>query len=119
MKPIHFAVDLNGTLVGYDKYRGDDHVGQALPGAVKWVNAMLAQGHKVTVFTTRTNFQEIQDALVQRGFPRLPVTNIKKTEFTMFIDDRAIRFTGPKTWTDLFFADQEMWDKVRKPWWRA
>lgn len=110
----HFAIDLDGTLLAYCGWKGEDHFGDPLPGAVEWVKAALADGHEVTVFTTRTNQERVHAALVERGFPSLPVTNVKRPEFSIMIDDRALTFSGPGLWT----IPPQDFGRGRWPWWK-
>jgi hypothetical protein len=110
---IHFAVDLDGTLIQYDGWKGEDHFGDPMEGAIDFVNAMLEKKHVVTVFTTRTAQDKVQQALIDRGFPELPVTNIKSPKFSVFIDDRAYRFNGPPQWAEMKDWD---WSKKANPW---
>lgn len=108
----HFAIDLDGTLLSYDGWKGEDHFGEPLAGAVEWVKKRLEDGHEITVFTTRTAFDKVHDALVARGFPSLPVSNVKSPKFSCFIDDRAVSFDGPEDWAYLTVDDFE-------PWWKG
>ena len=110
-KPQHFAIDLDGTLIKYDKWEGEEVFGDPIPGAIGFVNKMLAAGHKVTVFTARKFPELVQAALIERGFPKLDVTNVKRMEFTVFIDDRAVGFDGPDDWECFTLEDF-------KPWWK-
>lgn len=110
---LHFAIDLDGTLLKYDGWKGEDHFGDPMEGAVEFVNAMLEKNYKVTVFTTRTAQSKVQQALIERGFPELPVTNIKSPKFSVFIDDRAYRFNGPPQWVEMKDWD---WPKKVTPW---
>lgn len=111
MKKQHFAIDLDGTLLKYDGWKGEDHFGEPIKGARQWVEKKLRDGHAVTVFTTRTNFQAVSEALQRHGFPKLPVTNIKSPKFSVFIDDRAMTFDGPEDWESFTLDDF-------RPWWQ-
>lgn len=106
-KKQHFAIDLDGTLLQYDGWKGETVFGDAMPGAIPWVNHRLANGHKITVFTTRTNFEQVQQALIERGFPKLEVTNVKSPSFSVFIDDRAVGFDGADDWECFTLDDFE------------
>jgi ribonucleotide monophosphatase NagD (HAD superfamily) len=109
-KKEHFAIDLDGTLLEYDGWKGEFHFGKAFPGAVDWVKKQLLMGNKVTVFTTRGDSLQLREHLQKQGFPELPITNIKLASFTVFIDDRAIRFEN------INFYKQENLNYV--PWWK-
>ncbi len=47
------AVDLDGTLAEYDKFRGHDHIGAPIPAMVERVKALIASGFEVRIFTAR------------------------------------------------------------------
>lgn len=111
MTKQHFAIDLDGTLLQYDGFKNLHDFGDPIPHALEWVTKKLAAGHKITVFTTRPNFAEVQKALLDRGFPKLEVTNVKSHHFSCFIDDRAMTFDGPDDWE--FFTLDDF-----KPWWQ-
>jgi hypothetical protein len=49
------CVDLDGVLAKYDHWRGVDHIGDPLPGAVEFLRRIKAAGARVVVYTTRTN----------------------------------------------------------------
>jgi hypothetical protein len=93
MKRKHIAVDLDGVLVEYSgDWRGEQHFGPPMPGAIEWVEEMLARGHRVTVFTGRKKLALVQKRLMEMGFPRLRVTNTKDRTFSVIVDDRALTF---------------------------
>lgn len=54
------AVDLDGTLAHYDKWRGSDHIGEPVPKMVERVKAWLAEGKEVRIFTARVSPQAIK-----------------------------------------------------------
>lgn len=93
------AVGLNDTLV---QDMGD---GQAvpLPGAVEAMQQLAAEGHRLSVFTSRFSpipdsekqrlRQQIEDELASYGFPYMEVwTGTHKPGADIFIDDRAVTF---------------------------
>lgn len=49
------AFDLDGTLARYDGWRGLEHIGEPLEGAVDAVNKLIERGYDVAIYTTRTN----------------------------------------------------------------
>ena len=61
--------------------------------AINW----LQEEHTVYMFTNR-NAEEVEEWLVEQGFPPLLVTNRKLPDTHIYIDDRAIRFTN---WKDM------------------
>lgn len=50
------AVDLDGVLAKYDCWRGVNHIGDPLPGAIEFVKA-LSEKARVIVHTARVNRQ--------------------------------------------------------------
>lgn len=47
------AVDLDGTLAHYDRWRGVDQIGKPIPEMVERVRRWLAAGDEVVIFTAR------------------------------------------------------------------
>lgn len=116
-KYLHYAVDLDGTLAVYDRWRGHNHIGEPIPRTVARVKQLLADGHYVTIFTARmagsnyvlgqaanaaTYLTEDPDcekyndiAVLIEEWCRmhigqvLPITAEKKPYFHAFLDDRA------------------------------
>lgn len=52
------GVDLDGTLAVYDKWRGNDHIGEPIPLMVVRVKAWLADGKDVRILTARATVKE-------------------------------------------------------------
>lgn len=111
----HVAIDLDGTLVSYDGNYKTGVYGAPLKGALDFVNALISKGHRVTVFTARSNSKSVSDYLVSQGFPKLTVT-CEKTGFDLFIDDRAMPFSGQSFYNDIDKAVQQV--EEFKPWWK-
>lgn len=103
------AVDLDGTLAHYDHWRGVEHIGEPVPRMLERVKSWIAQGYNVVIFTARitplipgTEHYVVEDCardtaisfikawLLKHGLPDLEVTNIKRQNFSVFYDDRAI-----------------------------
>lgn len=99
------AVDFDKTLAYYESKWKARKVGPAIPEMVDQVKKWLAQGDKVTIFTARISQlydpdeARINDVAAQidmirtfckeNGLPELPITAVKKKEFTHFYDDKA------------------------------
>ena len=115
-KSLHYAVDLDGTLAVYDRWRGYNHIGEPIPRMVDRVKKLLADGHYVTIFTARLsgfdfiqgqraagNATHVVDAYDRLMRPSelieewcrmhigqvLPITAVKKPYFHAILDDRA------------------------------
>jgi len=61
------------------------------------IEHLIKIGHDVWVFTSNAEPDEVKKWLDRHNFPKLEVTNIKKPA-TVYIDDRALRFTN---WQDM------------------
>lgn len=104
MKKRHIALDLDGTLCSYDRFRGIDHIGVPIPAMLEKLDELVSQGHDVEIFTARVSPSEdgfdgdpieaekhIREFLKLIGHPDLVITCIKKKKFDEFWDDRAIQ----------------------------
>jgi len=62
--------------------------------AVEAINHIVNEGHKVYILTARKKkwHPQIKKWCIRYGLPPLEVTNIKKDNTQLIIDDRAIRF---------------------------
>jgi hypothetical protein len=92
------GVDLDGTLAKYDRWRGENHIGEPVPLMVRRVQAWLDQGQKVKIMTARVCDDTtgsiaaiIQDWTEKHIGERLPVTNRKDYAMIELWDDRAVR----------------------------
>lgn len=85
---LKVAVDWDGTLV-------DPITQNWLPGAQQALQAMLTRGYRVTIHSSRANWdggiEQIADKLA--GYAHR-VTIQPKPEANIYIDDRALRFNG-------------------------
>ena len=97
------AVDLDGTLIQYDEWKGVDHFGDPIPGAVEFTKK-LGEIFDVIIYTTRcceeVNKPEKAHLLVNRvrryldnhGFHYDHIWSEQGKPLTVaFIDDRGIR----------------------------
>ena len=106
MKPT-VAVDLDGVLARYYGWRGVDHIGEPLPGAVDFTKRLSEWAH-VLVFTCRVNarLQSVPDQGIDDLYYKV-MNWLKKHEFkyneiyvgqgkplaVAYIDDRAVPCT--------------------------
>lgn len=94
-----YGIDFDGVLCEREgiprvkSIKGCKPVKDALQ-AVKWI---MEQGHTVYIFTNR-DADEVIKWMDKWKFPWIPVHNIKLPDTTMYIDDRAVRFTN---WQDI------------------
>jgi uncharacterized pyridoxamine 5'-phosphate oxidase family protein len=90
------SIDFDGTLcdrVGIprtENWMDSNPVKYALPA----MEYLKKQGHKIYILTARrqSDFKDIKIWLKRWGFPEMEVTNKKKKDTAVIIDDRAIRF---------------------------
>ena len=90
------GVDLDGTLAFYDKWRGENHIGDPVPLMLARVKEWTRQGMTVKLFTARANNGPKQIELIQKwckkhGLPKLEVTATKDFGMIVLYDDRCIR----------------------------
>ena len=95
------GVDLDGTLVFYDKWRGELHLGEPIWPMVERIKKILADGqYDVRIFTARVSTgtpaeiaviaKNIQYYLEDRcKLPRLEVTCVKDYAMVLLYDDRC------------------------------
>ena len=90
-----YGVDLDGTLAIYDGWRGEDHIGKAIPKMLNKVKGWLDEGIRVVIFTARAddpdNVPAIVEWLEDNGIGGLEITNIKSHDISRIYDDRAIQ----------------------------
>jgi len=85
------ACDFDKTLSFY--VDGMKELGKPLTPMLRRIKAHLAKGDDVEIFTARASsaaeIGRIQDWTEKHLGVRLPVTNVKKSHFTRYYDDRA------------------------------
>ena len=109
------CVDLDGVLAQYDKWRGVDHIGDPIPGALEFAK-QLAKIAEITVFTSRCAQDVLEGSRITPGQLRIrviewlekhkfPYTDVYtgqgKPRAAAFIDDRAVN-CNPQTNIDAF-----------------
>lgn len=96
-----YAIDWDGTLVDHPPAIPFEEVltYDAMPYAAKVITYLTKLGYEFYVLTARTKKEqkEVRKWLRTHGFPKMKVTNVK-TDATLYIDDRAFRFTN---WLDV------------------
>ena len=97
------CVDLDGTILEFDEWRGEQHFGKPITGARAVLNELKHLGWRVIIYTTRGNEILVRNALDRYGVPydyinRNPDqpagTNEGKPIADAYVDDRAVAFRG-------------------------
>lgn len=98
------CVDLDGVLAQYDKWKGVDHFGDPVPGALEFAKE-LSKFANITVFTSRCAQDVLEGSRITPGQLRIKVIDwLEKHKFpyadvytgqgkpraAAFIDDRAV-----------------------------
>lgn len=96
----YFAIDLDGTLAFYDRYRGREHIGEPISAMVQRVKDWLANGDVVIIFTSRVSDPTRADheavlAAIHRWTEehigeRLYVSATKERWYSRIYDDQAV-----------------------------
>lgn len=99
------GVDLDGTLAHYDRWRGNDHIGEPVPKMLERVKAWLKEGKEVRIFTARVSPQAcalngipvsfVEGAIgawcMAHGLGVLRVTHEKDMAMVQLWDDRCVQ----------------------------
>jgi len=105
-KKMTVAVDFDGVLHGYSRGFGDGSIyDPPVPGAREAMEALREQGHKIYIFSTRSNKiyrrknnidqdEAMQDWLNAHEIPFDKIWTYGKPMADVYIDDRAIGFRG-------------------------
>ena len=116
------GVDLDGTLAYYDHWRGEDHIGDPIPGMVRVVKRLLAKGNEVRIFTARASLygrdadrRQKNVALIKAWCKEhlgeeLEVTSDKDFNMVALYDDRAYRVVL----NEGFLVEDELIHQLRK-----
>lgn len=99
-KKLVIAVDLDGTLAHYDRWQGVQHIGRPITAMLDRVQAAIAAGHEVRIFTARCAPREdgshetarryIELWLAHHLGMNLHVTCLKDYDIDEIWDDRAV-----------------------------
>lgn len=91
------GIDFDAVVHQYDGEFKSSPEGEPIAGSLGAILILQEMGKEPYIFTAR-DVNEVKTWLSDNGFPDLEVTNEKKPETEVYIDDRAIQFTGK--WDD-------------------
>jgi hypothetical protein len=91
------AVDFDDTLMDTNNVLPGYRMGQPTPGAILSMSRLANEGHQCIIFTARNvqdprAYKAVEDWLNHFQIPHHGITNIKRPEMQIFIDDRAMAF---------------------------
>ena len=92
-RPI-VCVDLNGVLDSYTGWKDPDHFDPPRPGAAAFLRALVDQGFDVVIFTTRHAVQVRRWLREHELMQYVSAVTRRKPPAHVFVDDRAVCFTG-------------------------
>lgn len=95
------AFDFDGVLAQYDGWKGYQHLGKPIEGMREVLQQLKSDGWKILIYTTRGN-AEIAEWCKKYDMPvdyinmnpEIQGKNPGKPIASIYVDDRAIRFTG-------------------------
>lgn len=97
----NLAVDLDGTLLEYNGYKGATHFGDPLPGMVDLLNKVKEAGWCIIIWTARRETGAMKEHLAKHNIPYdyinchpWPKDGSNKVSADIYLDDRAINFDG-------------------------
>ena len=101
-RPKVVAVDLDGTILEYNGWRGHSRFGKPIEGAKEALEELKRRGFIIVIWTTRFNTKEIGEYLRRCGIPfdyinenpYQPPDCSNKIYADYYIDDRAVEFRG-------------------------
>ncbi|ADC64719.1 Haloacid dehalogenase domain protein hydrolase type 3 [Ferroglobus placidus DSM 10642] len=101
-KPKTIAIDLDGTILEYDGWKGHSHFGKPLPGAREALQKLKEEGFVIIIWTTRGDREKVARYLKEQGIPfdyinenpYQPPDSSNKIYADYYVDDRAVEFKG-------------------------
>jgi hypothetical protein len=105
--PDTIAVDLDGTILKYDGWKGEDHFGEPRVGARKALKELQRQGKLVIINTCRGNTKKVKEVLFEHDIPfdfvnenpNQPKGTSDKIQADVYVDDRAV--DARKPWSQI------------------
>jgi hypothetical protein len=118
-RPKILALDLDGTLLHYDGFKGRDEFGEALQGMAEELNILKENKWVIVIWTCRPDTPALREHLETEGIPFDYVNDHpwngpddpRKIHADVYADDKNIVFSGISSG----FADRVM---SHEPWWQ-
>lgn len=114
------CIDLDGTLIHYEEWQGEEHFGHLLPGASDATKILHEKGWYIIIYTTRANKSILTKFLSDNKIefdainenPYQP-QNAKggKPIADVYVDDRALCFKGNWQQTVKEITEFKPWEK--------
>lgn len=115
------CIDLDGTLIHYEEWQGEEHFGHVLPGASDATKILHEKGWYIIIYTTRANKSILTKFLSDNKIefdainenPYQP-QNAKggKPIADVYVDDRALCFKGNWQQTVKEITKFKPWEKM-------
>lgn len=101
-RPKVVAVDLDGTILEFDGWKGHYWFGEPTRGAREALTELKRRGYVIVVWTTRKNVSDVARVLDSYGIPfdfinenpYQPPDCGRKIFADVYVDDRAVEFRG-------------------------
>lgn len=98
--PKRLAVDLDGTILHYEDI--NQPLGKPVEGIARELGAVKAAGWEIIIWTVRSDTEAIAKHLIKHNVPfdyinynpHQPPDGSQKVAAHVYLDDRAIQFTG-------------------------
>lgn len=82
------CVDLDGVLAKYDGWKGEDHIGDPVSGAVRFSRA-VSDFARLVVFTAREDVSRVKAWLDEHAFEYFTIVG-GKPKASAYVDDRSV-----------------------------
>ena len=123
MRSKTVCIDIDGTLVHYDEWKGEENFGSMIDGASSATRKLHEKGWYIIIFSTRSNKKYISKFLIENKVefdsinenPNQP-GNAKggKPIADVYVDDRALCFKGNWEQTVEDVLNFKSWEEMKK-----
>lgn len=123
MRSKTVCIDIDGTLVHYDEWKGEENFGSMIDGASSATRKLHEKGWYIIIFSTRSNKKYISKFLIENKVefdsinenPNQP-ENAKggKPIADVYVDDRALCFKGDWEQTVEDVLNFKSWEEMNK-----